>query len=375
VASLNSAKGLIALLAAVAVLPARARAEGDPVAASDPVEPARSARVEVVVGMTGPLSGEVRGELRRLLEVELRAQGLVLVERDPDAALSAWAEQASQDERTLLAVLLDARERKGWRVVVIDAARARAIARQLSGGIEENAASIEAVVSIVLSASSALREGLEVASSLVDDVVGGEPAAPSPPPKAPRPAEPRAIPAPIDPGETVVRVALGSSIATFSSAAPATWGASAALGLTFRSSVEFTASAAYYLPVTVDSAFGNFELDRATAALSGGPMLLEGRFGLTPEAGVCLEWLRRSATHAEAGVSATAEQSVQRWGALLALRSRYRVIAPLSVELRAGAAYFAQSVEFVAKSPENVRLADIAPAVFFGSLGLEAAFP
>ena len=129
-----------------------------------------SGRTEVVVGITGPFDPDARATIVRLLRAELEPQGLVLVETDPRGGARDWAHEVTKSERHLLGVLLDTRARSTWRLVVIDSARGRAISRELPRG-EDDPANVEAVVSIVLSATSALREGLEVASAPVESVV------------------------------------------------------------------------------------------------------------------------------------------------------------------------------------------------------------
>jgi hypothetical protein len=377
VASLNSADGvssrapkerLVAacLFLVIQSLALQAVAEAPwPEPASDPGHP----RSGVVVGISGPLDEQVRSELLGLLEAELRAAGLELVERDPGGALSAWVAEVS-GSRTLLAVLLDVRDRPAWRLVVIDAARSRAIARELAGGVEHNAASIEAVVSIVLSAASALREGLEVASSSVDQVVG------TPEPPSHEPAPPRAAERVATDPERVnglgLRARVGAALASLSSEALVTWGPSASVGLRLGQ-IELQVGADYYLPVTLQSAFGRFQIERAIATLSGGPRLLEGAFTLVPQAGVCLEWLARLETSPAPGVSARAGRTFQRWGGLLSLRGRYELAPPVSLELVLGASYFGRAVQFVARDPSTVRLVDVPPVVFHGQFGLEVA--
>lgn len=334
------------------------------------------ARSEVLFGVIGPIDDVVRGELRRLLEAELRAAGLTLIERDPPGAAAQWAEEAAHGQRTLLVVLLDARDDTGWRLVVIDAARSRAIARQLPGGIEQNAASVEAVVSIVSSASSALVEGLEVASSPVDSVLGSP--TKEQPVRAIQAPPSRDAPAPksaLRERRTSLLFAAGPSVATLSSAASVTAGASVVLGASIRDVVEVRGTFAYHWPVTVASELGEFELDRRFAALSAGPSLLSGPFGLTPEAGVCVEWLRRDEADARPGANGSEARTHARWGGLLTLRGRYRFTRALSLEAVAGAAYFGQAVHFVVENASRDRISDVGRTTFHGQLGLQIALP
>jgi hypothetical protein len=296
------------------------------------------------------------------------------VEKPPKATLSAWAAEATRSPGVLAAILLDGGSEQGWRVIVIDAARGRAIARTLPGGIQKDAASIEAVVSIVVSAAGALREGLEVASSPMEAVVGRPPA---PPPDvsdtghAPDSNAPATQPT--GPTRSFVRGTLGASVASFSPAAATTEGMTFALGASLRGHVEAHAFGSFFWPALMRGPLGEFRVTRVLFGVALGPAFTAGSLSFVPEAGVAGERLHRFDTTPAAGSFATAPSTFVRFGGLLALRLRQRLVRPLSVELVAGSAYFGRRVRFTGSSSESSWSVDAWPAVAFAQLGLDLA--
>ena len=236
---LHSVRAAIAVLVGVIFLfarSARAQASADRVTG----EPQPYARTSVVLGIVGLRADALRGSLVGLLRAELAEMSLSLVERPPSRQLSTWASHAVRSEDTLLAILLDARSDQGWRVVVIDAARERAIVRDLPGGIEQDAASIEAVVSIAVSAAGALREGLEVASSPLEAVVGGSPAQTKSSRRTAGSASDveQKEPSPGQRPQSFLRASVGASTASFSPQAVMTHGLALALGVNWSAKLE-----------------------------------------------------------------------------------------------------------------------------------------
>lgn len=368
---LDAVHGHLALLLGASWL-ASATAAAQP-SDAPAISEASLARTEVVFATIGIPAQPVRSGLVELLAAELRRMGLSLVEAQPSKPLSAWASKATRSRRVLAAILLDGRSGTGWRLIVIDAARSRAIARALPGGIRDDAASIEAVMSIVVSAASALREGLEVASSPLASVV--EESSPLPAEAATASAghgpEPGccAIPRP----SWRLQGSVGASVASFSPAAPATEGLGLALGVTFRDRLEARAFGAAYLPPLISSPFGQFRVARAMLGAAAGPVFRAPAFSFAPEVGIVVERLRRYDATPTAGVFATPSSALHRFGGLLALRLRHTLLRPLSLELVTGAAYFGPRARFTARNPENSWTEGVWPAVAFAQLGLEIA--
>jgi hypothetical protein len=361
---------LVSLLGAAWLVTAEAKAQPT----REVVSPTESqTRTEVVLGTIGLGAQSVRGSLVALLTAELRRLKLSLVEDQPSEPLSAWAIDATRSGGVLVAILLDGRSEQGWRLIVIDAARGRAIARALPGGIRDDAASIEAVVSIIVSAASALREGLEVASTPVAAVVG-DPAAQAGPAPTDRTddARPRADSV-SQRGNWAFRGAVGASVASFSPGAPTTEGLALALGVSFRAHFEARAFGTAFLPPLIDGPLGQFRVTRTLIGAAAGPVFKAAAFSFAPEAGFVAERLRRYDEAAAEGVFATEPSALYRFGGVIALRLRHTLLAPLSVELVTGAMYFGRRLEFTATSAEKSWSQGVWPAVAFAQVGLELA--
>jgi hypothetical protein len=360
------------LLGAAWLVTAEAKAESSEERASPA---ASSARTEVVLGTIGIHAQPVRGSLVALLRAELGRMKLSLIEKEQTGeSPSAWAIESTRSGRVLAAILLDGRSEQGWRVVVIDAARGRAIARALPGGIRDDAASVEAVVSIIVSAASALREGLEVASKPVAAVVDGPSAPTGPVPindtaRAPLPAPP------VSPRKDwSFRGSVGASVASFSPAAPTTEGLALALGVRFPARFEAHVFGTAFLPSLIRGPFGDFRVGRTFLGTAVGLVLGGPAFTFAPEAGIVAERALRYDAMPSAGVLATPPgDALYRVGGLLALRFRHTLLSPVSVELVAGMVYFGRRLEFTAKSPENSWSEGAWPAATFAQLGLEIA--
>jgi hypothetical protein len=265
----------------------------------------------------------------------------------------------------LLAIVLDTKNDGGWRLVVVDIARRRAIARALPGGDEHDAASAEAVASIVISAASALREGLEVASAPVAAVVGDAPS------RAAVQSRGRERLRGEAPRKLVVHGAVAAAIASFAAGKPTTEGATLALGLGWRNRVEARAFGALFWPATVHSAFGEFRLQRAIVGAAFGPVFRTAGFSFSPEVGVLVERLRRSGTLPSQGVFANEAAPLYRPGGVVELRVRRALWRPLSLELVAGGAYLGRSVQFSVRNGDRSPFLEIGPVLGFAQLGID----
>jgi hypothetical protein len=278
---------------------------------------------------------------------------------------TAPAQQFIRDSRRIPGVLLvvilrEVEARK--ELVIVDAARGRAIVRHLDEDETTNAATLEAVASIVASAAAALLEGLEVASERLEAVL--LPEQPTRAPTPPRPVPPRQA----DTGNTlqnndqqraansrersaiVVRGSLGAAAASFADAAPVSGGLSSSLSLAFRAPVTLRCGVAAYLPARFSTALGEFEVGRTTAALTLGTRFDVANAQLEPELGVAGELLRRTSPRALAGVSARGATAWTRFGPLLGARLRVPLGAFTGLELSGFAAYFPREIRFVALS-------------------------
>jgi hypothetical protein len=351
-----------------------------PSADSGSVESPPARRVSVVLAVKGRLDGQVHASLQRLLSAELRAAGLVLRERASSEPLAAWVRLAESEEAPLLAVVLEVQHDR-LRIIVIDSARGRAIARELPGDVAENAAHVEAVVSIVVSAARALLEGLEVASTPVDAMLGEPEPAAKPETRANR-VQPPVLPAPdaarVSPPSPASATALHASVAgtltTFSEVEGVTPGVAVAVGLSLPSRLELRVSAIRQRTATVNTEFGDFALERSAGSLGAGLIFRSGVITLLPEAAFVSEWLSRTDTTAAPETAANSSRTLVRFGAELGGRARYAFLPPLSAELGAGVAYYGRSVRFTVADGETTELVRVVPLTLGARLGLDVVF-
>ncbi len=331
-------------------------------------------RARVVLRVDGALSKAQRDALATLLEVDFRRRNLTLSIETPSGDVREWVDRARTDEQTLLVAVLDASRPGNWQLSIVDASRGRAINRSLVGGVEANAAALEAVASIVSSAASALQDGLEVASKPIDEVVGTK--QPNAPVNVPVPVPvpvPDTSPLPPSPKLTL-QSSLALATASFSDGAPLTYGLSLSIGFNL-SSVSARLFGTGYLPARIDTALGDFNVHRTTAGISVGPTFAWGALELEPEGSVVAELLRRTDAAASVDASTSADRTLHRIGAMIDLRIRYRLGGPFAIEWMAGGAYFGQRVRFLAANPQLSELAVPWPWVVSSQVGLEVRAP
>ncbi|HEX2869912.1 MAG TPA: hypothetical protein VHP33_01625 [Polyangiaceae bacterium] len=321
-----------------------------------------------MLAISGSAADSIHASVVALLERQLQAMGLSLVERPRVGSLAGWAREATRSKRALLAIALEVSKDSGWRLILVDVSRGRAIARELPGGIDRDAASVEAIVSIAISAASALREGLEVASSPVEEVVGG-----APPPAAVSVPLPPPEPIPTAPGRAFVRGALGAEVAYFAPSVPSMKGVALALGVSWRNRAEARLFGALFWPASIQSDFGTFRLNRIVVGAAVGPVFSSGDFTFVPEAGVLVERLRRSETLPAQEVFANQAAPLHRGGGVVDLRLRYALVRPLSIELVGGVAYLGRGAQFSVRNGNSRPLLEGASVMPFAQLGLDIA--
>jgi hypothetical protein len=304
-------------------------------------------RVKVVLGWIGALSADQRLVLEQLIEGELAAHqpSRTFEFHLASGAGRAWIANARHDRQALLIALLELRESGVWRVYLVDAARSRAIVRELPGETAGNSAALEAVASVVSSAVRALDEGLEIASQPIAEVMG-EPA-----PAAP---VPRRLPQRVA-RELRLAVGLAPALATFAKPAAVTFGAQASLRLVLPCSLLFGVSVIPNWPAHFRSEFGSFDVRRTQSALSLGAESAVGLWRFSVEAGWALELLQRRVLQADAGAAARANINLTRIGAELTASGRYQLSRRLALEFALGGAYFPQHISYtLAPATERV---------------------
>jgi hypothetical protein len=312
--------------------------------------------------------------LTRLLEPEMAHAQLSLNVSEQNMALRVWVDSERKDPHALLVAALDVQQSEGWRLVLVDAARGRAVIRDLPGGVARDRAALEAVGNMIASAAHALQEGLEVASRSVDDALS-EPASPKDvaPPPVTSPPPPPPVRSPFR-----VRGAAGFGLASFERRAAVSYGISVELAaLVEQFGVQLTL--ARYGPQELTTTPGSFEIDRtafSVAALARREWgALAGEVGI----GAAGELLQRSATVANSAAPATpmvGGSDLVRYGPLLELAGRLRVAPYLALSVGSGLSYFPQRISYL-ESDTTTRTTLASPwlVVAFGRVAFEVLLP
>lgn len=364
------------LLLLASALPASPRLVAAP-AKSGPARESvtRSSRSQLVLRVDGALSADSERVLVGLIASERAGSRVTLVLQREARPVAAWLRAALEDQRALLIAILDVSATDEWQLTVVDAARGRALVRHLPGGLASNAASLEAVASILNSAVAALEEGLEVASQPVEQVLAGaappaEPARSRTPVRPPPPAE-LAAPVARAPARIRVRGGVAAAVASIAESASATGGLSASLGLQASSGVGLRVSGTAYFPARFQTELGDFELSRSLLGLGLGFSLRLPPFSLEPELGATAELLRRSGASPVPGVFVRADNAYARLGPFGALRLRYPLFSLASLELTGTVAYYPRRIRFAARSAETHDLGGPSPFSVGAQLGVE----
>jgi hypothetical protein len=333
-------------------------------------------RVLVELAVSDSLPSDQAMALRSLLESQLPPHGLKLRLEHGITDVRRWLSRDSDD--ALLRVALDAPPANGWRLLLVDATRGRAIARTLTGGVRRDRAAIEAVCDIVVSAAVALREGLEVASQTIDEALTG--AAPTgTPPATPTGAASAAVsPSGPIPGPSFalrVQAGAGPAVATFARATPTSWGAGAAISV-WHEGAGLEVSAARYLSQTVAATEGSFAIDRTQVGLSAAAAARWRRARLSGSLGLLFEILQRGdATPASGSIATTAPDAVTRLGPQATASVGLSVSRRVAVTWAVGLGYFPRRIRYLSTAANDAALAEPWPLTGVGTVRLEVAVP
>jgi hypothetical protein len=338
----------------------------------------RPARTRVRVGVAGSLTPEQQANFLELIGVEMASTGLSLEVSETQRSIDAFVRDARADDTTLLIAVLDARKTSEWHVLIVDPDRDRAITRPLPGGIDRNAAALEAVASIVVSAASALKEGLEVASLPLESVVAPEPH-PASAPRAPQAhAGERKRPPESDStirasADRPLRLSGGvaASVASFDRDVPVTLGAQVAGALRTPPGLSVRLSVERHLPARFDSTLGTFDLTRSGGAFSVGWLVPLGPLALEPDAGVAAEWIHRSDTRADPEFGARADGTEARVGARAGGRTLLPLVGAAALSGSLQVTYFPQVIRFVGGGAPRASVAEPWPLVLAAHVGVE----
>jgi len=324
--------------------------------------------------------------LRALIDAELEGAEVELVIESGGGPVAVWVEQSQRDPSTIVIAVLDTRQPNHWQVTIVDAARKRAIKRRLPWGMAEDAAALEAVASIVVSAVAALQDGLEVASQSVEEVLRDSELHGDAPPEAQEaqvqpapdrgqsPETPAALPEAARPKTWTIDAGVIGALASFAPAEKMTWGLGATLGVTWVSHLAARLSAVRFREAVFQSELGEFRSTRTMFGLAVGPHFEIEPLELVPEARFVVELNERRSVAGAAGVTALEEAVVSRYGALAGALCRYVPGQYVGVSLYGGAGYLPRRVKYVV-TPNNEVIAELWPWLLVAELALELRLP
>jgi hypothetical protein len=324
-------------------------------------------RAIVAFAVFGEFPSVFLNTLTRLLEPEMAHAQLTLSVSEQTMALRAWVHNERKDPNALLIAALDVQRPDSWRLVLVDAARGRAVIRDLPGGVAHDRAALEAIGSMVASAAHALQEGLEVASRNVDDALRE---AASPAEATPAPA----LSAPAAPNRFRVRGAAGFGVASFERSAPISYGVSVELAALVEH-FGLHVTLARYAPQELTTTPGSFEITRTAFAMATVARREWGALAGEVGIGAAGELLQRGGTVANAAASAAPTPGgspLVRFGPLVELAGRYRLAPHISISVGSGWVYFHQRIRYL---ESGTSLASPWPVVAFGRIALEVLLP
>ena len=332
-------------------------------------------RATVALAVFGDFPLALLDSLTRLLAPEMAHAQLTLRVSQPTMALRVWADNERTDPHTLLVAALDVQKGDSWRLVLVDAARGRALVRELPGGVARDRAALEAVGSMVASAAHALQEGLELASRSVDDALS-EAATPTRHEVSPAPA---ISPPPTVANRVRARGAAGLSVASFERSAPISYGVGVELAVLIEHfGIQLTL--ARYRP-RLNTNAGSFDIDRTAIAMATVARREWGALAGEVGIGAAGELLQRDGAVANGAAAATpmlGGSNLVRCGPLLELAGRLRLASHLSLSMGSGWSYFPQRIRYLESGPNSTTMTTLAspwPVVAFGRIALEVLLP
>ncbi|MFZ5893167.1 MAG: hypothetical protein ACOY0T_19060 [Myxococcota bacterium] len=326
----------------VLIGPAHAQTEAPPSLGEEPT------RRELVLRIEGALDANSEATLRSVLEAELARLSVHATLLRSSQRLDVWIVTESNRPNVLVVAVLDVQSAQGWQLTVVDAARGRAIRRELHGGVATDAAAHEAVASVLASAAAALQEGLEVASRPIAEVVPA-----SEPPSPPTASTPKSAP----PATGAVRPTrqmfgeVGGGVASLAHDLSLAPHLRLALGLRVEPGFALRAQGLLSLPSRFTNQHGDFELDRrALGASFGFAQRLAPRVALEPAVGLSLELVRRRDSVPAGSATAAPDSSAWRLGPFAQLQLQMKLARWMALGLGGSLAYYPRSIRYLART-------------------------
>ncbi len=299
-------------------------------------------------------------ELLRLLEVELGASGLTLAHEFGAEQAARWFSRRDLADAVLLVALVG--EGEAWRVVMIEPSRRLGASRTLPGGAS-NAANLEAVASIVLTAATALADGHNVVTAPMDEVLAPPEAKPSPPgpsPKAPARASvvrpPQAVPAtaPQERRSSWWTLGLGGGATTFEASVPVSLAATGHVGWVLRDRLAVDLGVSHQPASRFESGAGSFELSRWVYWLGAGPSWNGTDWAFVSQVSVAAESISRSQTQPSVDVSANSERALARFGGRFSTSARWSLLGSMGLRATLFGTWYPRAIRLTAAGGEEV---------------------
>jgi hypothetical protein len=334
-------------------VPSTVQAQGDA-----RVEPSPGRREVVLRLEPGELDPGQTEALLNLLRTELSELALRLSVEQTTESETRWF-AGPHDQTALLLASVDVSATEGWRVFLVDPDDGRVSVRELGPGGEDNAAMIEAVASVLVSAASALAQGDEAATESPPPTAS-KPPTPAPA-KHPRPAAPSPGPVEVTPLELPRRfrwhLALGLGASSFARSEPVMVGPELAVGVLQSKLFAIDVCATRYVDANFQTSQGDFSLTRSALSLRGGPSFDRGALAFVPQLVALAELVQRERGLGSAGQIAEPSSDSTRFALGAATLVRYSASDLLLLEASLAGTFFPQPLRLTANGGEELLVA------------------
>lgn len=341
-----------------------------PAHAEDVAPASATVRREVVLRLSpSELAATEIEALAKLLRAELLELGVELRLEAASLDEAAWVREKRR-EQALLFASVQVTPETGWRVLLFDPDAQRTSARELGGGAGDDAAMIEAVASVLISATSALLQGEELAAPREEQRSSEKQLRPLPEvtEDRPSPEQPTDFTPPALARSFALHLGLGLGAASFDRSEPVTLGPELRVGVMQRDfAIDFGAT--HHGEARFATDYGAFALARSALSVRGGPLFERGAWILVPELLALVERIERERGTPVAGQSAAPARDEARWSVGAGAELRYRVSDLVLAEAGAWGVYFPEPIRLTADDGRRVLVAPWS-LCFVGFVGL-----